>query len=527
MPPRRTVNKKRAPVEADTFSLKQMVESLASALVSQAVEPNMLGYVPHAKQILFHSSTARGRLYIGGNRSGKTTGGVIEDLWHVTGRHPYKRIPSDAKIRGRAVGVDFTSGVEQYLLPQFKRWILPSDLVHGSWDYSWNQQEKTLSLANGSFIDFKSYDQDLVKHAGTSRHFVHFDEEPPKAVFAENLMRLIDTGGCWYMTMTPVDGMTWVYDELYEPGIAGTKKDLTVIKVDMDDNPYLTEEDKEAVLGFLDEDDKKIRKEGDFLERGGLIFKDLNAAHIIEESNWQVPIGWRVYMSVDHGINNPTAILWHAVSPASDVVTFGEYYQSDKIIKDHVAFIKDFERKHHIKVYMRTGDPAMKQRNGVTGTSILQAYQEEGIYLAVDGVPREVLIGINKMKQYLKGSPRGKPFWQITRGCPNLLREAKRYHWKKHVNAKLRDSLNKPDEPHKKDDHALDSTRYFFTLMPDLSPDVINKLVDMFEVGSLSHSLKLMEQAPDDAFRPVKWKVNTSFSLESLSEGSENYEGDD
>jgi hypothetical protein len=53
--------------------------------------------------------------------------------------------------------------------------------------------------------------------------------------------------------------------------------------------------------------------------------------------------------------------------------------------------------------------------------------------------------------------------------CPNLERELQRLHWKVAESARLRDSLDPKEEVHKKDDHAFDSCRYFFTLLPDLS----------------------------------------------------------
>lgn len=532
MPPPRKRPTRYNKVAVDTEEIMgfgEMGNMLTKLLLGQAAEPNLLGYVPHAKQIQFHSAQTNGRLYIGGNRSGKTTGGVVEDLWWATRRHPYCRIPEDTQIRVRAIGSDFTSGVEQILLPQFKRWVVPSDLVNGSWEHSWHKVDRKLTLANGSFIEFKSYDQELVKHAGTSRHVVHFDEEPPKDVFTENLLRLLDVGGRWHMTMTPVDGMTWVYDDLYEAGIKGEKNNLTVVTVDMDDNPYLSETEKEIVLGFLDADERKARKEGKFVERSGLIFKGFEEKHILrgyESGIWQVPVGWRVYMSVDHGFANPTAILWHAVSPANDVVTFHEYYQTQAIIKDHVAYIKDFEARNRIKVYMRTGDPAMKQKNGVTGTSILQEYASGGIFLALESVPRSVSIGLDKMTSYLRDSPRGAPFWRVS-NCPNLIRELKRYHFKRVVSSKTRLNNNSPEEPQKKDDHAIDSTRYFFTLMPDLTPHLINKVVDMYEPGSMLHTLAVMNTAPPDVQRPVKWNIKRATSFQELGSDSTNFEDED
>src|SRR5258708_16671525 len=40
----------------------------------------LIGYVPHPKQIVFHESCKRMKCFLGGNRSGKTTAGILDDL---------------------------------------------------------------------------------------------------------------------------------------------------------------------------------------------------------------------------------------------------------------------------------------------------------------------------------------------------------------------------------------------------------------------------------------------------------------
>lgn len=492
-------------------------EMLADALTLQADEPNLLGYKPHEKQCEFHKSLKDEKLFIGGNRSGKSVAGVIEDLWWITKRHPFRQLPK-GKIRGRIVVTDFVSGFEQAILPIIKRWIVPSDLIDGSWEKSWNNQKRTLTLANGSFLEIKSSDQDLEKHAGTSRHFIHFDEEPPQAIFNENLLRLVDTNGAWWITMTPVSGMTWVYDVLYQP--EKPKPGLLIVIVHMDDNPFLTAEGKAKILSYLDDDERQAREAGSFMQKGGTVFKNFIAGHPYVVSSWKPPSPeWRVYMSVDHGINNPTAILWHAVAPTGQVVTFHEYYAEGKIIEDHCNYIKEYEARNHIYPEIRTGDPAMKQRNGVTGTSIIQAYSERGIYLAVEGVPREVKIGLDRMLMYLKiRAATNAPTWVITQDCPNLIREMRRYHWKSHSSSKMSDKTNALQEPAKKDDHAIDSTRYFFTLMPDLAPDPLDKPVQSFSEGSLLNTMQLMQTPPPDMHRPVEMNWDIRYSNDFGSE---------
>ncbi len=100
--------------------LNDAFRDLAENLARVADFPDINGYCPHPKQKLFHQSDSRIRLYIGGNRSGKTTGGIVEDVWWLTRKHPFQRIP-DRPIAGRIVSVDFLNGIEKIIKPQLKQ----------------------------------------------------------------------------------------------------------------------------------------------------------------------------------------------------------------------------------------------------------------------------------------------------------------------------------------------------------------------------------------------------------------------
>lgn len=514
MPPRRKEDRPVTGAEALKF--------LIDAVKNQAKTPNMYAYQPHDKQIAFHSSEKKGRLYIGGNRSGKSVGGVIEDLWWATGRHNYFK-PPEPPVFGRIVGVDFINGIQGILLPIFKRWIVPSDLINGSWEDSWHNAERTLTLANGSILDFKSSDQDLEKHAGTSRNFVHFDEEPPRSHFIENLLRLVDVGGSWWITMSPIQGMTWVYKDLYAPWKKGDHSRLDVIEVDMSDNPYLSEEEKAEILGYLTDDERSRREHGTFVPRGGLVFPEFQEITHATLHDWRPPNDWLVYHSLDHGFNNPTASLHHAVSPDGlQVVTFHEHYGSEMVVKDWAAKILAWEAEVGITPFLRTGDPAMKQRQGVTGTSIAQIYADCGIYFALDNVPRDVAAGVDRMSQYMQTSKAtGRPFWQIS-DCPNLVRELSQLQWAYYESPKLADGTNKQEKIKKKDDHAPDAARYFFTFLPDLSimraPVEDENVLDIAQggirVGTIWEFIG-RAQGPADNMGPTsnEWMISQGFGM--------------
>src|SRR5690554_6239304 len=107
------------------FDLDDFITNTAELLKSSTVAPNIKKYQPHEKQYIFHSSTKKAKLYIGGNRSGKSVGGVIEALWRATCTHPYRPDLNEiGPTRGRVVAVDFVNGVEKIIFPIYKQWVL-------------------------------------------------------------------------------------------------------------------------------------------------------------------------------------------------------------------------------------------------------------------------------------------------------------------------------------------------------------------------------------------------------------------
>lgn len=449
----------------------QMLRTLNEGIRKQATRPNLYAYSPHAKQRLFHKSTKHKKLYIGGNRSGKSTGGVVEDIFWAMGRHPFRTVPP-APTYGRVCAVDFIQGVDKIILPEFARWVPPSFLKKGSFEQSYDKLLRTLTFENGSTIEFMSYDQALEKFAGTARHFTHYDEEPPHHIYNECEARLIDYNGTSWITMTPVEGMTWVFDDIYNKGKDGDHPDIEVVEVSIHDNPYVSEEAVERVLGSYDADERRARERGQFIELGGRVFKEFaKETHVVP---FVLPSrDWEWYCSIDHGFNNPTAMLWHAVSPNNRVITFSEHYKSEMTVKEHAAVFHarnaGFDRIPDIVC----GDPAMHQRSGITGSSIVQEYAEHGVYIATEGIPRDVQAGVNRMTQYLRLNPDNKAHWSITENCDALINELLRLHWQTWATRKGGFENNKKEKIHKKDDHAADSSRYFFTMLPDLTPEDI------------------------------------------------------
>ena len=452
--------------------LSGVFRTLGEKLKAGANSPNLYGYKPHEKQIQFHKSTKKRRLYIGGNRSGKTVGGVVEDCWWLRKQHPYRALPisESEPTRGRVITVDLLQGLNQIILPAFAKWLPVGDLVNGSWEDSYNKSERVLRLANGSYTEFLTYEMDLEKFAGTSRHFIHADEEPPEGIYTENTARLIDTGGSLWITMTPVEGMTWVYEQLYEPGIVGSDL-IDVITVDMAENPYISPSEVALFLDGLEPDEREARGHGKFVQMGGLIYKHFDpkpgGKHVLDTEKFEIPRDWLIIASLDHGFNNPTAWLWHAVSPDGRVVTFHEHYKSGMVVEQHAAEVHRFNKTLGRTPDYYIGDPSIRNTDPITGTSIHQEYAKYGIPIVLAN--NDVKAGIQKVARFMNPRANGQPLWSVTKSCTFLVRELTKYRWKTYASKKAQFQHNAFDEPHKKDDHACDSLRYFLMSRPDFS----------------------------------------------------------
>jgi phage terminase large subunit-like protein len=442
--------------------------ALTTGLRQAAMRPTIYGYQPMEKQMRFHTSAAKGRLFLGGNRSGKTVGGATESVMWLTGKHKWYKTPPPP-VRGRCVSVDFVNGVEKIVRPEIAKWMPLSELRGGSWETAYDKELRTLHLENGSFIEFMSYDQSLEKFAGTSRHFVWFDEEPPHSIFNECLLRLVDTSGHWWITMTPINGMTWVYDTVYVA--ARTNPTLFVVETSIDDNLNLSASEVDQVISLMPTDEKEARRHGKFMAIGGLVYKDFNMEcvlpPVVDSVYWpNMKKEWTHFRMMDHGFNNPTAWLFGCADTDGRIIIYDEIYVDHLVVKDVARLVHIKQRDLGIQPAYSVGDPSIVNSDPITGTSVHIEYANNGINIVPGN--NDVDAGINLVAQRLKDK-----LLYVTRNCEMTIREFSKYRWATWATAKTRDDKNAKEEPHKKDDHAMDALRYGVASRPVMEGKVV------------------------------------------------------
>jgi len=509
-------------------SPRALLEFALGELETPIRKGNRFTYTPYPKQEEFHRSPCLGRYVAGANRAGKSDAEVMEAIWWCTNTHPFLKRPESwghGAIRGRFVVVDIIKGVEDIILPKLRRWCATSDLVNGSFDDSWDSRTLTFTFKNGSTLQFLTHGMDLDKHGGVPLHFVFFDEIPPQNIFNENMQRLNDYKGFWVIAATAVGGMGWTYDKIWEPWendeefktSTGTKKIrdfLFCIQLKQSDNPYLEADADERSLYTLAMDDaeRMIREEGAFTAKSGFVFPNFKKkTHVLEEPlQYHEFRDWAWYSSVDFGWNNPTAWLWHAVAPDGRIYTFAEAYGSKITTPEWAQLIHEREAGFGKTPEVRVGDPAGNQHQMNTGTSVISEYARRGVYIGTEGIPKDPMIGIEKMQQYfaiqnLSGWGRDKPTWMISPNCVNFIREIQRIRFASYESDKKTYETNAKEEVHKKDDHAFDSAKYFATVMPDLRP-LVDETTDGNPIHlSFTQMMEVLRNDPGVEFHNETW----------------------
>ena len=410
-------------------------------------------YKPHPIQEDFHKSKARIRAFFGGNRSGKTRALVQEVLWYAIGLHPYKKITPPVDIW--VVSLDFPSS-RDVAEPMFRK------LIGTAYLKSWHETNRIIELVNGSTISFKSVDSGWEKFQGTAKHLIAFDEEPEFRVWQECQMRVVSTCGDIIIAMTPLHGMTWIYDEVYEPWEQHRNPDVECFIAHIKDNPYIKREEIARIEKTFYDEDRTARLEGKFVEFAGLIYKEFDRnIHLVKR--FHIPDHWVRIRGLDPGLNNPTACIWWAISPQNEHFIYDEYYEMDKTIKQFASEIRI--KTGFDKIAYTVIDPSACSRNPAHPElrSVKEEYAKNGIWTKPGN--NDVTYGINCVKELLHLNPNsGRPKLFIFDDLEAIKKEIMRYRWDSfRYHAEER---NLKERPMKVMDHAMDAMRYVAASSP-------------------------------------------------------------
>lgn len=294
---------------------------------------------------------------IAGNQGGKTSNVANQYFRRVIGKHPIADKNRLAKkIRCMSSSLPESIDAEeqdntQYL--ELKKLIPPELIIK---DITARSQNLVVRRPPGlsskqTVFEFRSSKQELQDLGKIQLSSVWHDEETPKAQREECKMRLLAEDGDEIFSLTPINALTYVYDEVWQrasfiyrtttiaekfglPRVEHNKTghDIACIQMATDDNPMLKPETIERLFEEIhDPDEIALRRYGVFKHITGRVHKTYDPSICyINFNNYfpdGIPYDWVHARGIDyHESRTPWSIGWLSASPDDEWFLHQEFH---------------------------------------------------------------------------------------------------------------------------------------------------------------------------------------------------------
>lgn len=399
------------------------------------------------------------RVFMAGNRVGKTVGAGVEWSYHLTGMYPdwwpgrtfggpIRLLASGDThettrdiIQAKLVGgtTDQPQLIGTGLVPGDSIvTVIPRPHVRGAIERVVVRRVSgggDVSNAGESELWLRSYVQGREIFQGFELDGFWPDEECPQDVYEEGMVRLMTRAGMSTLTFTPLNGLTELVQEIQRrAGIEDAPGAPRITTCTWDDVPHLSEQAKAEMMAKLPPHQRDARTKGIPALGAGAIYP------VPEEDitcdPFELPDHWARAYGLDVGWNR-TAGVWGAHDRETDVVyLYSEHYRGQSEPAIHAEAVK--ARGDWIPGAI---DPAARGRSQIDGEQLLAIYERLGLRLTP--ADNSVESGIYDV-------------WE--RLSTGRLKVFKTLHaWLSEYRIYRRDDKGKVV---KQADHAMDATRY-------------------------------------------------------------------
>ena len=413
--------------------------------------PNRRELYPKHMAFFEAGATHRERVFLAGNRVGKTVAAGCEVAYHLTGLYPtwWKGKRFDGPVRVLASG-DTHETTRDILQDKLlggttdRPEKIGTGLIPGKHLLSWVPrphvkgaiERATVRHVSGgeSELWLRSYEQGREIFQGFELDVFWPDEECPQDVYEEGMVRLMTRKGISMLTFTPLEGLTELVSSLITPADEQAAAGRSVVQCGWDDVPHLDEQIKAEMMAKLKPHQRDARTKGVPSLGSGAIYPVEEADITVDP--FQIPDHWPRAYALDVGWNR-TAALWGALDRENDILyAYSEHYRGQAEPAVHAQAIKARGEWIHGAI-----DPASRGRSQVDGQQLLSMYED--LDLVLHPADNAVEAGIYEVWQRLS-SGRLKVF----KSCTNWLAEYRIYR---------RDDKGRIV---KANDHLMDTTRY-------------------------------------------------------------------
>ncbi len=452
---------------SSNFEALGPINNSALKQIDRAKFFEIVKYVPHKEQLLYHNSTARFKVPVCGRRFGKSmmAGHDLEPrmflkkqmFWIIgptydLGEKEFRVIWDDLIIR---MGMGRDKRIKKaYNKKQGNMWI----------EFPWGTRLEVRSADHPENLVGEALDHAIMSEA--AKH---------KKETWERFIRpaLSDRRGTADFPTTP-EGFNWLYllwqlgqnprEEMYDswkfPSWANT-----VVYPGGRTDPEIIEIERNATPEYF------LQEYGaDFASFVGKIFPDWDEVLHVEEVKFNPD--WPNYIAFDWGYTNPLAAIEFQISPSDEIYIWREHYKSFTILDDHIKQLKDRDHPEGYHLDLAFGDPAEPDSVAQVSRDLVPCVAHEKLKSEFSWMD-----GIKLMRSFMRPIPQStnpydpdssllvvdefgtpapdRPRYHIDHSCTNTIREHNNYRSKAPIKGQ-----NVPEFGTRMDDHALDAIRY-------------------------------------------------------------------
>lgn len=331
------------------------------------------------------------RIFMAGNRVGKTVSAGTEISYHLTGRYPNwwtgRRFTKPVRALASGDTHETTRDIIQLKLvgstsdkpENYGTGLIPGDAISGivTRTHVKGAIERVMvkhSSGGESELWLRSYEQGREIFQGFELDIFWADEECPEDVYEEGQVRLMTRDGISMLTFTPLNGLTTLVQTLTAPDPDKKVIGRAVVQCGWDDVPHLSAEAKAKLLSRLMPHQRDARTKGIPALGSGAIYPVPESDIVV--TDFALPDFWPRAYGMDVGWNR-TAVAWGAIDRDSDIVyLYSGHYRGQAEPSIHAAAVK--ARGDWIPGAI---DPASRGRSQKDGEQLLQSYQDLGLDL--------------------------------------------------------------------------------------------------------------------------------------------------
>jgi phage terminase large subunit len=379
-------------------------------------------YRPFPRQLQFHQSPAKYRLFGGAAGPGKTKALLWEAIFQAMAW------PGVDTLLLRRTFPE----LESSLLAYFRRDV-PKKLYR-----SYNESKHVVTWHNGSTTRFGycRNENDVYQYQGAEFLFIgldeltHFTLKQWQFLTSRNRCPVPGSFCCMAGATNPGNiGHAWVkalwVDHQVPAGFERTDlydaRDYEFIRARLDDNPiYAKDAEYRRTLESLPEHLRRAFLEGDWNVFAGQYFEIFDyGRHTARPEEIRLEPWWPRWISIDWGFQHPSAVYWHCAVPSdtgSRIATYREFVQNGLSPRMLAQAIAERSGRERISEVFLSPD-AFAHR-----TSESSIAEQLGDVLVANGLPRPApadddrIGGWQLMYQMLESNA-----WVITDNCAKLI----------------------------------------------------------------------------------------------------------